>query len=118
MFRGFITAAFPRSKVAAFVWPTLLFGAFHLEPTQAAGTVVLGAGFALARLWTGSVVPGMVVHAVYNTAVIMAVRYGEPPEAGKSIELTPLALGLGVSAVGVALLARQRRALDQPLTAS
>jgi membrane protease YdiL (CAAX protease family) len=119
MFRGFITAAFPKSKVAAFVWPTLLFGAFHLEPTQAVGTVVLGAGFALARLWTGSLIPGIVVHAVYNAAVILAVRYGESPEPGKAIELVPLAAGFGVSALGVALLARaRRRALDQPLTAS
>ena len=88
MFRGFVTAAFAKSPLAAFLVPTLLFGAFHLEPTQAAGTLVLGAGFALARLWTGSLVPGIVVHAVYNAAVIFAVRYSdEVPQPGRPIEL-------------------------------
>jgi membrane protease YdiL (CAAX protease family) len=109
MFRGFITAAFEKSPLAALLWPTLLFGAFHLEPTQAVGTMILGAGFAIARLWTGSLVPGIVVHAVYNTAVILAVRYADVPQPGRSIELAPLAMGLGLAAVGVALLERGRR---------
>jgi len=109
MFRGFITAAFEKSPLAALLWPTLLFGAFHLEPTQAVGTMILGAGFALARLWTGSLVPGIVVHAVYNAAVLVAVRYSdEVPQPGRPIELAPLAVGLGLAAVGVALLARGR----------
>jgi membrane protease YdiL (CAAX protease family) len=110
MFRGFITAAFEKSPLAALLWPTLLFAAFHLEPTQAAGTLILGAGFALARLWTGSLVPGIVVHAVYNAAVLVAVRYSdEVPQPGRPIEIAPLAAGLGLAAAGVALLARQRR---------
>jgi hypothetical protein len=42
--------------------------------------------------------------------VLLAVRYGdEVPPPGKPIELAPLAVGLGLAAVGVALLARQRR---------
>ena len=121
MFRGFVTAAFAKSKLAAFVFPTLLFGVFHLEPTQAVATMVLGAGFALARLWTGSLVPAIIAHAAHNTTVLLAVRYGSepPPSGGKSIELLPIALGLLVSALGVVLLARARRsAPDQALTAS
>src|SRR5262249_37933999 len=38
MFRGLITAAFTRSRAMAVILPSVMFGAFHLEPTQAAGT--------------------------------------------------------------------------------
>ncbi len=44
----------------------LLFGLFHLEPTQIAGTIVLGIAFGLTRLYSGSLVPSIIGHAAYN----------------------------------------------------
>jgi membrane protease YdiL (CAAX protease family) len=76
MFRGFITSAFRRhSSLVAVLVPSLLFGLFHLDPTQAAGTFVLGIGFGLVRLYTGSLWACIVSHFAYNAGVILEVRF-------------------------------------------
>lgn len=81
MFRGFITSAFvPRSRAAGVLVPAVLFGVFHLEPVQAAGTIVLGVGFGLARVLSGSVIPGALAHCLYNAAVITLARSGIDPD--------------------------------------
>ncbi len=109
LFRGFITSAFERSFVAALIVPSLLFGIFHLEPTQAAGTVLLGVGFGLARLCTGSLVTSMLAHGIYNGAVLLAVRYADVV-VDRQIEPVPVVFGLVLFAAGLALLLRERRA--------
>jgi membrane protease YdiL (CAAX protease family) len=76
MFRGFITSAFRNhSSLVAVLVPSLLFGLFHLEPTQAAGTTVLGIAFGLVRLYTGSLWACIVSHFAYNVGVILEVRF-------------------------------------------
>jgi membrane protease YdiL (CAAX protease family) len=77
MFRGFITAPFLRgSRVAGTLIPALMFGVFHVEPVQVAATIVLGVGFGLARVYSGSIVPGALAHCAYNAAVITLARSG------------------------------------------
>ena len=76
MFRGFITSAFRGySPLVAVLVPSLLFGLFHLEPTQAAGTFVLGIAFGLVRIYTGSLWACIVSHFAYNAGVILEVRF-------------------------------------------
>lgn len=76
MFRGFITTAFQRySPILALVLSSLMFGLFHLEPAQAAGTVWLGVAFGLVRLYTGSIWPCMLSHFGYNAGVILEARW-------------------------------------------
>jgi membrane protease YdiL (CAAX protease family) len=76
MFRGFITSAFRSySPLVAVLAPSLLFGLFHLDPTQAAGTFVLGIAFGLVRLYTGSLWACIVSHFAYNAGVILEVRF-------------------------------------------
>lgn len=75
MFRGFITSAFRGySSLVAVLVPSVLFGLFHLEPTQAAGTMVLGVAFGLVRLYTGSLWACIVSHFAYNAGVLLEVR--------------------------------------------
>lgn len=106
MFRGFMTAAFStRSVAAALVVPSLLFGVFHLEPTQAAGTAVLGIGFGLARLYGGSLLPSMLAHGAYNSAVIAALRF-TPVSDDHQIRVVPIFIGIALAVVGVVLLRR------------
>ncbi|MEB2312490.1 MAG: CPBP family intramembrane metalloprotease [Sorangiineae bacterium] len=108
MFRGLLTAPFLRRSTAqALVVPSLLFGLFHLEPTQVAGTALLGLAFALARLTTGSLIPGVLAHAVYNAAVVLSVR-SSPPRLDPSIEPAPLVAGALLAALGVWLLVGAR----------
>lgn len=98
LFRGLVFRAFERFGAFVTIAVTsLLFGALHLEPTQAAGTVVLGVGFGLARWQTRSIVPSMVGHGLYNAAVIMAERW-EP--AVDQHELTPWRALFGLMAAG------------------
>lgn len=118
MFRGVITASFARRSFASgLVLPSVLFGVFHIEPTQVAGTIVLGFGFGLARMISGSLVPCVVAHAVYNAAVVLAVRYSEI-DHDRSFSAVPLLLGAVLLAAGVTLLERGRRAaVSSPATA-
>ncbi len=106
MFRGLLTSAFLRRSVpVAVIVPSIMFGIFHLEPTQVAGTIVLGVGFALVRVYSGSLSAGMIAHAIYNASVIFALRYGGPPSA-HPIAPVPLVVGALMAAAGVTLLRR------------
>lgn len=79
LFRGLVFRAFERyGAVVTITITSLLFGALHLNPSQAAGTVVLGVAFGLARWQTRSVTPSLLSHALYNAAVIISERYGPP----------------------------------------
>jgi membrane protease YdiL (CAAX protease family) len=76
MFRGFLTTAFQRySQLVALTLSSVMFGLFHLEPTQAAGTTILGIAFGLVRLYTGSIWPCMLSHFGYNAGVILEARW-------------------------------------------
>lgn len=107
MFRGLMTAGFRSNLVVAIAVPSLLFGLFHLEPTQAAGTVLLGAGFAYARLSSDSLGVSMITHGVYNAAVLLLVRYG-PAMSEHEIEVGPLLAGAVLAGAGSVLLWKVR----------
>ncbi len=108
LFRGMLTAAFRRSFWVALTVPSILFGLFHLEPTQAAGTILLGMAFALARLCTGSLSAAMIAHGVYNATVILMVRYSEDV-AESRITLGPLLVGAALVVAGASLLMREMK---------
>jgi membrane protease YdiL (CAAX protease family) len=104
LFRGVLTRAFlGRGSLLPVLVPSAMFGVFHLEPTQAAGTFVLGFGFAIARLYTDSVLTSIVCHLVYNAYVLIDVYFGgqvgsTDPHFGR------VGLGLAVSALGFGLM--------------
>jgi membrane protease YdiL (CAAX protease family) len=104
MFRGLVTRAFEKRSHAEMVLvPSLMFGLFHLEPTQIAGTIVLGVAFGLARLYSGSLVPSLVAHAAYNTMVILDVRFGGRIN-DHVFHFGRVGAGLGVAAFGTLLM--------------
>jgi membrane protease YdiL (CAAX protease family) len=82
-----------------------LFGLFHLEPTQIVGTTVLGIGFGLVRILTGSVALCMLTHGAYNAAVILALTQ-VPDAPTHEIEPASVALGLAAAIGGAMLLAK------------
>ncbi len=97
LFRGFITAAFSRfGTLAAAVWPSVLFGLYHIEVAQSVGTTLLGLAFGLVRLRAGSVLPSMVAHGAYNATVLLTLRAAGRPEAGTPdvVDRLPI-LGVG-----------------------
>jgi membrane protease YdiL (CAAX protease family) len=116
LFRGLITAPFLKSsRVLAVLVPSLMFGLFHIEAAQAAGTFVLGLAFAGVRLGSGSLWPCVIGHGVYNGAVVASARYSDiTDETG--ISLAAVLGGGAVAAVGLWLLFR-RPAADTALPA-
>jgi len=110
LFRGLLTAPFEKRFVAGLIVPSILFGLFHLEPTQVAGTIVLGIGFAAARLCTGTLVAGAIAHLLYNGSVVLAVRYSDAM-AERELNWIPVAIGLVLATCGALLLRRERRFL-------
>ena len=112
IFRGFITASFLNNRWFALVAPSLMFGLFHIEPSQAAGTTLLGLSFGIGRLATGSLLPSMIAHALYNGAVLLIVRH-HPTSTEQAIEITPLIVGGGVLLLGLAVLRSKGKAPER-----
>jgi membrane protease YdiL (CAAX protease family) len=109
MFRGLLTATFSRVSVfTGVIVPSVLFGIIHFEPTQVAATSVLGVGFALARLYTGSLLPCILAHGIYNFAVVITLRHAD---IGAERAFSPVSLVVGalLVAAGIFLLRRGRR---------
>ncbi len=104
LFRGVLTRAFlGRGNLLALSVPSAMFGIFHLEPTQVAGAFVLGIGFAIARLYTDSVLTSILCHLVYNAYVLIDVYTGG--QVGSTeLHLGRVGLGLSVSVIGFALM--------------
>jgi membrane protease YdiL (CAAX protease family) len=104
LFRGILTRAFlGRNTLLPLLVPSVMFGIFHLEPTQAAGTLVLGVGFAIVRLYTDSVLTSMVCHLAYNAYVLIDVYTGG--QVGSTeLHFGRVGLGLSLSALGFMLI--------------
>ena len=104
LFRGVLTRAFVgRSNLLALAVPSAMFGIFHVEPTQAAGTFVLGVGFGITRLYTDSVITSILCHLAYGSYVLIDVYAGG--EVGSTeLHLGRVGLGLAVSAFGFLLM--------------
>lgn len=104
LFRGVLTRAWVgRSNLLALMLPSAMFGIFHVEPTQAAGTFVLGVGFGITRLYTDSVLTSILCHLAYGAYVLIDVYAGG--EVGSTeLHLGRVGLGLAVSALGFLLM--------------
>jgi membrane protease YdiL (CAAX protease family) len=104
LFRGVLTRAFlGRSNLLALLVPSAMFGLFHLEPTQAAGTFVLGIGFGIARLYTDSVLTSIACHLAYNAYVLIDV-HGGGQIGNTALHFGQVGLGLAVSSLGFGLM--------------
>ncbi len=104
MFRGFVTVAFSRfSPFVKLLVPSVMFGVFHLEPTQVAGTIVLGVAFGLVRLYTSSIWACILSHFAYNTGILLEARWLERVET-HVISWGRVGLGLGLAMAAYTLL--------------
>ena len=120
LFRGLVFSGLRRlGPVAAVVLSALLFAFAHGSIYRLLPTFVLGALLGYARLKSGSIVPGIVIHAL-NNALGMILLVKQPAWAGALIQeerppvwLTLAALAMCGTAVG---LLRSIRS-EEPATA-
>ncbi len=116
-FRGFILSGFRRSGRTglAILFSSATFGLMHMIPQQVFNATLLGLALGLIAVRTGSLLPGIAFHAVYNGLQVLRTRADaaalkEGPAgwvfafdpAGKLAGYSPLALM--ICAVGAALL--------------
>ncbi len=116
-FRGQVLRGYlGRYSVTKAVWSSaVLFAVFHLNPWQAVVALPLGVGFARLTLRTGSLVPGMVSHAMVNVSANyllgpLALVFGYDAERLEAAGHFPPGLivtGFAVAATGGFVLRRQ-----------
>ena len=68
MFRGYIMRAFEKSWgiMPAILFSSLLFGMYHIQPSNILGLASLGALFAYVTYISDSLIPAMILHLVNN----------------------------------------------------
>lgn len=83
LFRGYAQRQFERATGPAMgvVLSGVLFGLYHLRPSQLIPLVVLGLFMAYLVWRTGSLLPAMLVHVVHNGLAVAAARYVETQPA-------------------------------------
>ena len=112
LFRGLIFRAFERyGALLTIAITSLLFGALHLNPSQAAGTFILGIAFGLSRWQTRSVTPSLIGHALYNAAVIVSERFAPTAEV-RVVAVWHVAVGVPAAVFGWWLLGERQARRD------
>ncbi|MBN1611180.1 MAG: CPBP family intramembrane metalloprotease, partial [Polyangiaceae bacterium] len=107
LFRGVVFAAFATESLKeALLVSSLLFAAFHLDPSQMAGTFLLGLAFGLARLRSATVVTSVLAHALYNAFILLTLRFGTtgPDDDAAAVSGTSLGAGFVGLLLGLWLL--------------
>lgn len=74
VFRGYLWSACERSAppVVAWIATSVLFTAYHMDPSQMIGVLPIAFALGWVRWQTGSLWPGVVVHAVNNGLAMVA----------------------------------------------
>ena len=77
LFRGYAQRQFERATgpAAGILLSGVIFGAYHLRPSQLLPLVVLGVYLAYLTWRTGSLWPAVVVHIAHNALAVLAARY-------------------------------------------
>lgn len=82
LFRGVFLRAFLKrhSATKAIVVTSLMFALIHLNPWQAIPAFILGLAFAAMDIRTGSILPSVISHAIYNF-LVLAINSSWIPQA-------------------------------------
>ncbi len=122
LFRGLILSGFMQrySVRKAVVASTLLFAAIHLNPWQMPGALIAGLLLGWWTIATGSLVPALFGHALFNACPIIAIALGIEIAGYSTDPAGPLQMqpwwldltGLILAAVGIVALRRMLRRRD------
>ena len=107
IFRGYLFTVAERamSGVAAFVFTTVVFAAYHLDPVHVLALLPTAAFFGVLRWRSGSIGPPMVAHFVNNgIGVVAAMLAGEVGEPVDELSVLPALAGLAFTAALTAVV--------------
>ncbi len=94
LFRGYAQRQFERSTgpLAGILLSGILFGCYHLRPSQLLPLVVLGIYLAYLTWRTGSLWPAILVHMAHNGIAVVVARYAQqqPSYDLESLEQAPM----------------------------
>lgn len=117
-FRGLLYELFggDANPIAAWVGTSILFAAYHADPVHVVAVLFTGFFLGWLRMRTGSILPGIVAHAVNNTsATVTLLWFGSDVEATQLGFLSSAAFGLATVLIAALLLLPQRtRASREP----
>lgn len=88
VFRGYLVRVLGEryGTARAVIVTAVLFAAIHLNPASVIALFALGVVFALLRVWTGSIWPSVIAHALQNgtssAMVLLGVAEDSPDEMG------------------------------------
>jgi sodium transport system permease protein len=87
-FRGFILSGFGRSArpAVAIVISSVAFGVAHMVPQQVFNAAMLGLVLGLIAVRSGSLLPGVLFHIIYNSLEILRARATSLPAKGPLID--------------------------------
>lgn len=127
-FRGFLQSALAKrmSGVRAAILAAVLFGTFHVIVRDAIfferfiPSTLLGIALGLVRYRTGSVWPGVLMHAM-NNGLLLSIAHFAPKfqslgigdETRQHLPVLWLAIATGITLTGIALLSTRPRAADE-----
>ena len=83
-FRGFILSGFARSARpgVAILLSSIAFGVAHMVPQQVFNAMLLGLVLGLFAVRSGSLLPGVLFHLIYNSVEILRARASSPALKG------------------------------------
>ncbi len=95
LFRGVFLRAFLKrhSAAKAIVVTSLMFALIHLNPWQAVPAFILGLAFAAMDIRTGSLLPSLISHAIYNFLVLAINSSWIPQAFVSSTAVTEIVIG-------------------------
>lgn len=87
-FRGFILSGFARSArpAVAIVLSSVCFGVAHMVPQQVLNAMLLGLVLGLFALRSGSLLPGILFHVIYNSLEVVRGRLAEFPSNNRVVD--------------------------------
>lgn len=107
LFRGYAQRQFERAAgpVGGVLLSGIIFGAYHLRPSQLLPLAVLGVYLAYLTWRTGSLWPAILVHITHNGLAVLAARYAQshPAYDLETLEQASMpwyAVGLGFAILG------------------
>jgi len=116
MFRGYIMRTFEKhfSAVTAIAASSILFGLFHLQPTNLIPLATIGGALAILTYYTNSLYPAMAAHFVNNGSAVLFNKYFPDSKlAATTIDAPPpvwmVALSVVFSALIIKLLVNSYR---------